>query len=437
MTENERNNLQETITHILEDMKKEEGAAFSLEKVNLAEMERRTGISRKKLRLIKTNGFKVLPNGNLGKSKKTTVLSGFTGVIDSYLKKRVRNSKTITDKLKDIGYTGSRSQVKRYIKDHLFLMPARRSLVAQHSNCGRRYQTDPGECYQMDWGFVQVETDVDASYRAACFAMICHHCGKRFVEFFPNAKQENLFIGMLHAFQRLGVPKYVLTDNMKSVVNGRDADGHPLWNLEYEAFMEAVGFQTKLCKPRHPFTKGRVERLIRFVKDSFMAGRTFGDLSDLNIEALRWCDAQDSDYHQCVDCVPSREHAMHCMASARNLEMNDTLKKYLCPERRISFDGFVNFEGRRFGVPHSYTHKVCRVSRQGYELLIYSDDLRQLLTRHDVTWSRRDSFCKDQYTDQPEEFPTMPVAVSMEQKTEKPDSAFRRFNFDEEVDEND
>ena len=30
MTENERNNLQETITHILEDMKKEEGAAFSL-----------------------------------------------------------------------------------------------------------------------------------------------------------------------------------------------------------------------------------------------------------------------------------------------------------------------------------------------------------------------------------------------------------------------
>ena len=104
MTENERNNLQETITHILEDMKKEEGAAFSLEKVNLAEMERRTGISRKKLRLIKTNGFKVLPNGNLGKSKKTTVLSGFTGVIDSYLKKRVRNSKTITDKLKDIGY---------------------------------------------------------------------------------------------------------------------------------------------------------------------------------------------------------------------------------------------------------------------------------------------------------------------------------------------
>lgn len=48
--------------------------------------------------------------------------------------------------------------------------------------------------------------------------MVCHHCGQRYVEFFPNAKQENLFIGMIHSFRYMGIPKYVLTDNMKSVV---------------------------------------------------------------------------------------------------------------------------------------------------------------------------------------------------------------------------
>ena len=57
MTDNERNTLQETITHFLEDMKKEQGDSFSLEKVNLSEMARRTGISRKRLRLIQKNGF--------------------------------------------------------------------------------------------------------------------------------------------------------------------------------------------------------------------------------------------------------------------------------------------------------------------------------------------------------------------------------------------
>lgn len=118
----------------------------------------------------------------------------------------------------------------------------------------------------MDWGFVNVDTGDGTSYKVACFAMICHHCGERYIEFFPNAKQENLFIGMIHAFKRMGVPGHVLTDNMKSVVLHRDSEGHPVWNHDYEAFMNTIGFETKLCRPRHPFTKGSVERLIRFVK---------------------------------------------------------------------------------------------------------------------------------------------------------------------------
>jgi hypothetical protein len=47
----------------------------------------------------------------------------------------------------------------------------------------------------MDWGFVNVDTGHGDPYKVACFAMICHHCGERYIEFFPNAKQENLFIG--------------------------------------------------------------------------------------------------------------------------------------------------------------------------------------------------------------------------------------------------
>ena len=81
----------------------------------------------------------------------------------------------------------------------------------------------------MDWGFVKVEEGTGSEFEAACFAMVCHHDGQRYVEFFLNAKQENLFIGMLHGFSYLGIPKCVLTDNMKSVVIKRDLDGHPIW----------------------------------------------------------------------------------------------------------------------------------------------------------------------------------------------------------------
>lgn len=435
MNEQERNDLQLTISQALLEMKTEAGECFDLEKVNLAELERRTGITRKRLRKIKEDGFVIKPHGLSGKKKEQTVLSGFTGIIDTLLRKGVTNSSTITDRLKENGYAGSQTQVKAYITEHKDLVPAKRQIVAPQGNRGRRYSSEPGESYQMDWGFVNVEQNSGATYRAACFAMICHHCGERFIEFFPNAKQENLFIGMVHGFQRMGVPKHILTDNMKSVVAGRDSEGHPLWNNEYADFMEAVGFETRLCKPRHPFTKGAVERLVQFVKNNFMAGRTFSNITDLNYEAVRWCDTQNARYHGGVSCIPHAEHLNKCFNAAAELEMTDAVRMYLWPERKLSFDGFINFEGRRFGVPYWFTGKTCRVSRQEFTLYIYSPDLKRKLVEHNVTWSRRDSFCENQYaSEQSEEYPTAPVTTVMYQTTPPTaNRAFDKFNFDKEV----
>ena len=427
------NDLQEIITQAIEKMKKEQGSGFDIQKINLAELERRTGITRAKLRKLQKDGFVVKPHALSGRKAEKTVLTGFTGVIDDLLRKGVSNAVVCYDRIVELGYIGSLTTVKVYIENHKHLIPPKRQVVSPQGNRGRRYTTGPGEAYQMDWGFVDVETDTGVTYRAACFAMICHHCGQRFIEFFPNAKQESLFIGMLHGFFFMGVPRYVLTDNMKSVVIRRDAEGRPLWQHDYESFMKLVGFETKLCKPRHPFTKGKVERLIRFVKENFLAGRTFSNVTELNIQALRWCNRQNTTYHRAVDCIPDEKHQKSCWHVATVLEQTKELAYYLCPQRLISFDGFVNFEGRRFGVPYWYTNRVCRVHREDFQITIYSDDLSRILTTHDVTWSRQDHFCRDQYvTAQPEEYPSMPVKAQIFQiSTPVPDSGFARFNFGE------
>ena len=354
-------------------------------------------------------------------------------MIDALLRKGVTNSSLIYDRLTESGYTGGLTTIKNYIADHKDLIPARRQIVSPQGNRGRRYSSSPGESYQMDWGFVIVQASDGKEYKVACFAMICHHCGERYIEFFPNAKQESLFIGMLHAFAYMGIPKYILTDNMKSVVIGRDNAGNPIWQHDYEVFMRTVGFQTKLCKPRHPFTKGKVERLIRFVKDNFIPGRVFHEITDLNYEALRWCTSQNQCYHRAVDCIPENKHRNSCLLNVVAITETIEIARYLCPARLISFDGFVNYEGRRFGVPYSYTGRVCRIRRDGYILHIYTDDLSKELTTHNVTWSRRDSYCEDQYiSNQPEELPTMPVKAIMTQKAVIAEDSFSRYNFNKE-----
>ena len=422
------------IAQAIAEMEEQNGEFSSLDEINLAELERRTGLSRAKLRRLKANGFCETPHGLSGRQKEHA-MDGFSAVLDGLLRNGVTNSSVCLERLQELGFTGSRSTVKRYIAAHKQLIPAKRQQVAPQGNRGRRYTTDPGEAFQMDWGFTDVLDYTGSVYRVACFAMVCHHCGQRYVEFFPNARQENLFIGMVHAFQYMGIPHFVLTDNMKSVVLRRDMEGRPVWQKDYEAFMKTVGFETKLCKPRHPFTKGKVERLIRFVKDNFLVDRVFSNITDLNWQALEWCRRQNSIYHKTIDGVPEQLHLAGCAEHLRELPKTDAVRLYLCPERKISFDGFINYEGRRFGVPYSYLGATARVSRNGDVLYIYSADLQKLLVTHDVTWSRRDSFCEGQYEarDQPEEYPTMPVGTQILQLP-KPsgDLSFAKFDFDGE-----
>ena len=60
------------VTQALEAMKEEAGDAFGIEKVNLAELGRRTGLSRSKLRTLKKKGFKII--GEWSRNKLTGYL---------------------------------------------------------------------------------------------------------------------------------------------------------------------------------------------------------------------------------------------------------------------------------------------------------------------------------------------------------------------------
>ena len=297
---------------------------------------------------------------------------------------------------------------------------------------GMYYTTEPGECFQMDWGFVNVEDEQGNIWKCACFAMVCHHCGMRYIEFFPNAKQENLFIGMLHAFSVMGIPKYVLTDNMRSVTTGRDSFGNPIFNEDYDSFQKAFSFTTKLCKVAHPFTKGGVERLVRYVKENFIQGRSFINISDLNKQALDWCFYANSKPLRDRDCIPLNEHALeNCAALTTDMSV---LLVYLAPLRSIDFEGFVNYEGRKFGVPLSYQQKKARVMRKGNQLIVMDDAATSVLSTFSVDWSRKPKTCPGQWTApeetaQPEEHPTMPVKVTMRQVAPVRSTRFSRFSI--------
>ena len=87
-----------------------------------------------------------------------------------------------------------------------------------------------------------------------------------------------------------GVPEELLFDQMRAVVlsDDRAGGGGLVLNAEFLRFAAHWGFLPRSCRPCRARTKGKVERPIRYIRESFFYGRTFANDNDLNEQAMCW-----------------------------------------------------------------------------------------------------------------------------------------------------
>src|SRR5215468_1966636 len=111
-----------------------------------------------------------------------------------------------------------------------------------------------------------------------------------YLEFFFDQTMENFLRGHVHAFQDwVGQPRVILYDNLRSaVLERRGNEIH--FNPRLLELCAHYHFIARPCQVRAGNQKGRVERAIRYVRDSFWAGRAFTTLAECNRQALLWRD---------------------------------------------------------------------------------------------------------------------------------------------------
>src|SRR5690606_24285239 len=61
-----------------------------------------------------------------------------------------------------------------------------------------------------------------------------------------------------------------------------------LENAEFMRFAAHWDFRIRACRPYRAKTKGKVERPVSYVRQSFFYGRSFLNDDDLNAQALSW-----------------------------------------------------------------------------------------------------------------------------------------------------
>ena len=182
--------------------------------------------------------------------------------------------------VRDRGYNGSVVQLRRAVAR---LRPQRREAFLQ-------LHTFPGEQAQVDWahfGHVMVGR---AKRALSCFVATLSYSRALYLEFFFDQTTENFLRGHVHAFEAwAGQPRVILYDNLKSAVLERRGN-HILFNPRLIELSAHYHFAPQPCQVRRGNQKGRVERAIRYVRDSFFAGRQFTTLAECNRQAVEWRD---------------------------------------------------------------------------------------------------------------------------------------------------
>ncbi len=105
----------------------------------------------------------------------------------------------------------------------------------------------------------------------------------------PAADHAVLIEGLESAFEWFGgVPRELLFDQMRAVVLSDGRAGELVLNADFLRFAAHWGFRPRACRPYRAQTKGKVERPIRYIRNSFFYGREFVNDEDLNEQALLW-----------------------------------------------------------------------------------------------------------------------------------------------------
>ena len=234
---------------------------------------------------------------------------------------------------------------------------------------------------QYDWGEFHYEQE-GKERKFYGFTAILGYSRMRFVTFVKRCDTATMLRCMIEAFDYFGgLPRTALTDRMKSVFLEEMEGEMPRWNPLFADFMATLGVAPRVCRPRKPQTKGKVERSVEVIKYGFWPGVHFSDLDDLNQQALAWCNRLNQKVHRTTRRVPLDLWVEEKLSA---LPKDSTWERFGAEERRVSSDGFVSFDGVLYGLPSSPAMAGAKVlvSKRHRELRILYQG--QLVATHQI-----------------------------------------------------
>lgn len=305
--------------------------------------------------------------------QRTSAIAVFTPQIASWLDQQWSVQRMLEEARQhpEHPYRGSPAAFYDYVR------PLKQARKGHPGQVPMRFNGLAGELLQIDWGEVRrfpfTSADLVGQTRYF-FAARLKYSRWMWVRFTTNMREETLLRCLIAVFVALnGVPWVVTTDNMKTVVIGRDHAKQPIWHPAYAKCAAEFGFLPDACDPGAGNQKGSVENLVKFVKQNFLPGRSIHDDAHLAEEEARWLARVNGERES--DATARTPDALLRDEQPRFGPLPTVAHDYGFFETlKVSRESLVNLDTNRYSVPVTLVGQLLTVRIHPTRVALYSGD---------------------------------------------------------------
>ncbi len=271
---------------------------------------------------------------------------------------------------------GTYSNFKKYLKKHN-LKPSKSEKVHL------RYETEPGEQLQFDWKEdITMISKHGEIFKFNVFSATLGYSRLHNFVYSKSKTREDVERCLISTFKYInGVPKYLLTDNMRAVV---DISGNRRKvNTEFSQFAKDMGVAVKLCRPRTPQTKGKDETANKFMSWLIPYNHEFENEEELIQIIKKIRNKVNARIHQTTNIPPILlfEKEKECLLPLPNsrimLSYSENIEK-----TKVYPDSLIYYKGKRYSVSPKYINQYVQVKQADNILYIYHN--KEIIATHEI-----------------------------------------------------
>ena len=191
---------------------------------------------------------------------------------------------------------------------------------------------------------------------------------RNFVRAFRHERQSAWFDGMEAAFHCFGgVPREVLFDNARALVEDHDAATREVWfNERLHAFARYWGFKPRACAPCRARTKGKDERGVGYVKANALAGHSFANWAALEAHLDWWMrEIADRRIHGTTGEAPIERFIREEAAALHPIDGRPPFGQMRELARRVQADATIEVDTNSYSVPWRLIGETVAVTVAG------------------------------------------------------------------------